>query len=181
MTKEIEVKFEIKNEERLLEILEKNGAKKVAEGLEHNEIFDNGKIRKDGILLRLREYNGKSKLTLKRGLKKDEFKEVEEIDIEIEDFKKAKRILYVLGFHVFWIYEKKRIKFLLDNTKISIDILPFGRTFLEIEGNKEAIRKTIKKLGLDPSKKITDTYLEIYKKYFGKSDEKLEDLVFNKK
>jgi adenylate cyclase class 2 len=180
MPREIEIKFAVGDEEEIARLLTKIGAEKVSEGLEHNEVFDNGEIRRKGILLRLRTYNGKAKLTFKTTIRKLEFKEADETEIEISDFHRAKEILQKLGFGVFWIYEKKKTKFLLGATKISLDRLPFA-TFMEIEGSEAGIRSAIAKLGLDPAKGIRETYLELYKNYCKKTDDEIENLVFWKK
>ncbi len=87
---EIEVKFKIENENEVIKKLDSMGARKVAEGLEHNEIFDDGSLRGRGMLLRLRKFGNKSILTFKVGITKREFKEAEEIEIEVNNFEKNK-------------------------------------------------------------------------------------------
>ena len=177
---ETELKFPVENPDRILQELENLGAEKVSEGLEHNEVFDNGELRKKGILLRLRKFGGRNILTLKKGISKDEFKEAEEIETEISSFEKAREILRKLGYEVSWVYEKKRKVYILGNAKISLDILPFA-SFIEIEGSREEIRKVAEKLNLDIKKGITRTYREIYEDFCKKEGRETENLVFWRK
>ncbi len=180
LTKETEIKFRVENENEIIGRMEALGAEKTKEGLEHNEVFDNGDIGEKGILLRLRSFGGNNILTFKNGITKGEFKEADEIETGINDFQGAKKILENLGFGVSWIYEKETSRFLLDGTKISIDRLPFG-TYMEIEGEESGIRNIIKRLGLDPQKGITETYFELYENFCKERGKEMENLVFWKR
>lgn len=180
LSKEAEIKFRVDNENELIGKLKALGAEKTKEGLEHNEVFDNGDIREKGILLRLRRFGGKNILTFKTAITKGEFKKADEIETEINDFQRTKKILENLGFGVFWIYEKETSRFLLDGTKISLDRLPFG-TYMEIEGEESGIRNVIERLGLDPQKGITETYFELYENLCKEQGKEMENLVFWKR
>ena len=179
MPREIEVKFPVENEKDLARRLARIGAKKTGEGLEHSEIFDNGTLRRKGYLLRLRRFGGKAKLTFKTMITQKEFKEAEETNLEVSNFDGMKQIIEKLGFPVFWIYEKKKTNYLLGRTKITIDRLPFA-TYMEIEGSRNEIRKAIKKLGLDPSKGITETYFDLYEKHCKEKGIGMGNLTFRK-
>lgn len=182
MSSEIEIKFPVENEEKLVSRLIALGAQKTSDGLEHNIVFDDGDIRKRGILLRLRKTpSGKNVITLKTTICKGEFKEANEVEIEVSDFAKAKAMLATLGYEIWWIYEKEKTRYILGGTAIDIDRLPFGK-FMEIEGSETGIRSAITKLGLDPKKGIKETYLELYQQYCkDKGIEEMENLVFWKK
>lgn len=180
ISKETEIKFEVKNENEIIEKLKAIGAEKTKEGLEHNSVFDNGELQKRGILLRLRKFGDKNTLTFKAGITKGEFKEANEIEIEVKDFQRMKTILENLGYGVFWVYEKKTTHFILNGTNISLDRLPFG-TYMEIEGTKNEIRNVIGKLGLDPKKGITETYFDLYENLCKEQGKEIENLVFWKK
>jgi adenylate cyclase class 2 len=119
-------------------------------------------------------------LTLKRPVINAEFKEREEIEVEVSDFNKAREILESLGYETWWVYEKHRTNFSLGSTTTSLDQLPFG-TFMEIEGSEGGIRAAIAKLGLDPKKGMTKTYLELYLDYCKEKGIEMENLVFWKK
>lgn len=180
MPKEIEIKFRIDSEAEILRKLESLGATKTNEGLEHNEVFDNGKLREKGFLLRLRQFDGKNILTFKTAIEKEEFKKADEIELEVNNLQRMKNILQNLGYEVFWIYEKRTKRFLLEGTKVSIDELTIG-TFMEIEGSESSIRNVIEKLGLDPMEGITDTYFDLYEKFCKEKGMEMENLVFWKK
>jgi len=181
MAKEIEIKFEVNDENEMLRRLNLAGARKTSEGLEHNEVFDNGEIRRRGMLLRLRKFCGKNTMTFKTSIRKSGFKEAEETEVEVDDFVKAKEILSKLGYEVFWIYEKESMKFVLGDAMISLDRLPFA-TFIEIEGPPNAIGQAITRLGLDPKKGVTETYFEIYEEHCRERGiPEMENLIFWKK
>lgn len=179
MGMETELKFETKDKENLLEALDKAGAEKISSGLEHNLVFDyrDGSLRENGLLLRLRRFNGRAVLTFKKGIRKGRFKEAQETETHVGDFSKAKEILLGLGYEVSWIYEKKRTILSLGNVKVCIDELPFG-TFAEIEGDRRGITDAASKLGFDPSGGITKTYLELYRDYCKERGEEMENLIF---
>ncbi len=180
MPKEIEIKFPVENEERTVRILLAAGARKASEGFEHNVVFDSGSLRKKGMLLRLRKTGGKSILTLKKRQRRGEFKEAEELETGIGDFSKAKEILSSLGYEVFWIYEKQKSVFTLGGTVITLDRLPFA-TFLEIEGSRAGIRSAMAKLGLDPKKGRTESYMKLYEQHCAEKGIEMDSLVFWKK
>jgi adenylate cyclase class 2 len=181
MAREIEIKFAVNDEEKMVGRLLALGAEKLSEGLEHNIVFDNDELRNKGVLLRLRKTgNGKNVLTFKSRLPSTGFKERDEIEVEVGDFGKAKEILENLGYEIWWIYEKERTNFGFGGTIVSVDRLPFG-TFMEIEGSRAGIRAAIAKLGLDPAKGMTDTYLGLYQKHCEEKGIEMENLVFWKK
>jgi len=180
MAREIEIKFAVDDEEKMLRKLLAFGAEKVCDGLEHNIVFDNGEIRKKGILLRLRKTGDKSVLTFKTNIRKAEFKEADEIEIGVSDFQKVKEILEGLGYEAWWIYEKQKTKFVLGDVTIALDRLPFG-TFIEIEGSEGGIRRTVERLGLDLKKGIRETYLELYQNRCKEKGIEMENLIFWRK
>ncbi len=180
MAREIEIKFAVGNEERMLQKLLLAGARKASEGFEHNIIFDDGELRTKGILLRLRKSDEKSVLTFKTAIRKGEFKVADETEIEVSDFQRAREILEGLGYEVWWIYEKQKTTFVLGDAKISLDRLPFGK-FIEIEGSEAGIRSAIMKLGLDPKRGIKETYLELYQSRCKEKGMEMENLIFWRK
>ncbi|MEE9323375.1 MAG: class IV adenylate cyclase [Candidatus Aenigmarchaeota archaeon] len=180
LSKEIEIKFRVDDEKEMSKKLESIGARKTEEGLEHNLVFDNGEIRDSGFLLRLRKFNNRSLLTFKKAITKKEFKEADEVQTDVKDFEGMKEILINLGYEIFWVYEKHKTNFSLGNTLICVDRLPFG-TYMEIEGNENAIRNVIERLGLDPKKGITKTYLELYQDFCKEQGKEMENLIFWRK
>ena len=165
--KEIELKFKIDKPDLIRKKLKKERAKFLGKTFERTFKFDtkNNDLKEQGKFLRIRT-GFKSTITFKRKIKpKDkDFKEREEIELEISDPEKMKKILENLGFTKKWIMEKYREKWVLGNAEIVIDRLPFGN-FIEIEGAKKAIQKTTKLLGLNLKDGITATYWGLWEDY----------------
>jgi len=125
-------------------------------------------------LLRIREVikDGqlvKATITWKGPRKKEEgvFKERPEIEIEVADPQKAIALLSNLGFsEIVEVFEKKIEHLELGGVKIDLNEVPFLGFFIELEGSKEAIKKVVKKLGLDLSQATPQRYEEILQKRF---------------
>ncbi len=133
---ETEVKFYVRDLNRLKIQLETLGAQRVQERvLETNLRFDlpDGRLRLEGRVLRLRR-DTQVRLTYKSASQKEEgILSREEIEFVVEDFEKAKRFLEALGYQKLAYYEKYRTTYDLNETHIMLDELPFG-SFVEIEG-----------------------------------------------
>jgi len=182
MKKEIEIKFKIDKPGLIRKKLKNQEAKFLGKVFERTIKFDtkNNDLKKQGKFLRIRT-GFENTLTFKRKIKpKDiKFKEREEIELEISDPRKMKKVLENLGFTKKWIMEKYREKWQLNKVEIVIDKLPFGN-FIEIEGTKKAIQKTAKILGLNMEGKITATYWGLWEDYCKKKGIKDENIVFRK-
>ena len=179
MKLEIEVKFRIDDPDEIARKLAGLGAKKVGEGFENNLVFDrNGEFEKSGKLLRLRSHDGKCLITYKQKKPSDRFKYRDELDLVVADFARAKMLLEVLGFGVVHIYEKKRTTFKLRDVEVMIDTVPFLGNFIEIEGTKQGIAATAKKLGFDMDDTITVTYDKLFRDYCREKGIGYCDMVF---
>ncbi len=179
---EIEIKFEVKNIRELKKKLKKIRAKKIKRYFEYNLAFDtkDKKLYKSKILLRLRKAAGKVILGYKRKIPSRKYKQEEEIEIEVKDFEKMKKLLEKLGFYKSFIYEKVREVYKYKGTEICIDQLPFG-TYLEIEGKEKDIKTVIDKLELDIKQGSTLNYRQLYNQYCKEKRIKPKDIVFKKK
>jgi adenylate cyclase class 2 len=161
---EIEVKFhprEIKStRDRMLAM----GATRCGRVFETNIRFEDASssLKKQGILLRLRK-DDRIRLTFKSSLSRPDtqFKVHRELEVEVSDFDACHSILEGLGFHPEQSYEKSRETFVLNNTNLLIDTMPYG-VFLEIEGQKSHIRNIADRLGLKWEERILLNYLEIF-------------------
>ena len=113
-------------------------------------------------LLRLRR-DAKTILTFKSKppVADDQFKTFSELEVEVSDFATMKRILEHLGFHQAQIYEKWRETFILDDTTLCLDTMPYG-DFLEIEGKREYIKQVASRIGQEWSKRIILNYLAMF-------------------
>lgn len=179
---EIEIKFKIEDIRGLKKKLKTIGAKKIKRYFEYNLALDTkeGKLKKSKALLRLRKAAGKVILGYKRKIPSRKYKQEEEIEVEVSDFEKTKKLLEKLGFYKWFIYEKVREVYHYKNTEIVIDKLPFG-TYLEIEGKEKDIKTAIDKLGLDIKQGSTLNYKQLYKQYCKKKGIKAKDIVFKKR
>ena len=113
-------------------------------------------------LLRLRK-DKKITLTYKSEppFKDNQFKILQEFEVEVSDFYAMEHILKSLGFQEEQIYEKWRETYILDDTHLCLDTMPYG-DFIEIEGNKESIQKLASQIGFLWEKRILLNYLAIF-------------------
>ena len=161
---EIEVKFHLPEIKPVRDHLLAMGATHSGRVFETNIRFEDASktLRKRGVLLRLRK-NDRILLTFKSNLSRPDtqFKVHRELEVEVENFRVCHSILEGMGFHPEQTYEKWRDTFVLNNTKLLIDTMPYG-VFLEIEGQKSDIRDIADRLGLHWKKRILLNYLEIF-------------------
>jgi predicted adenylyl cyclase CyaB len=181
MKKEIELKFKIENPGLIRKKLRNLKAKFIGKAFEKTIKFDtkNDGLKKQGKFLRVRT-GFENVITFKKRRNKVDknFKEREEIEVEISDPEKMEKILENLGFTKKWVMEKYREKWILGNVEVVIDKLPKMGYFIEIEGSKRAIQKTAKILGLDLKKRITETYWGLWKNYCQGKGIKEENIIF---
>jgi adenylate cyclase class 2 len=161
---ETEVKFFITDPVDLRSRLLAIGARSLGRAMERNIRFEDQaqSLLRSKSLLRLRQ-DRRSTLTFK-SLPADadpDFKQFNELEVEVSDFDAMQRMLISLGFRPAQTYEKWRETLVRDQTHFCLDTLPFG-VFLEIEGSKEAITHFSARLGLDWNRRILMNYLEIF-------------------
>ena len=161
---EIEVKFFLKSPKTAHQCLQSMGARSQPKQFEINTCYDDSQHRitaSDGVL-RLRRDDA-CRLTLKRkpAMVDPDVKAYEELEVVVSDAEIMEKILGGLGYQPARRYEKWRQTYILEETLVCIDTLPFG-TFLEIEGDKNAIRQTSHWLGLKWEKRILTNYLAIF-------------------
>jgi len=161
---EIEVKFYLPDVKPVRDLILAMGATHCGRVFETNIRFEDASnsLKKQGSLLRLRK-NDRALLTFKSSLSRPDtqFKVHREIEVEVGDFDACHSILEGLGFHPEQAYEKWRETFVINNTELLIDTMPYGM-FLEIEGEKSHIRNLANKLGLKWQERILLNYLEIF-------------------
>jgi len=90
-----------------------------------------------------------------------EVKTMNEIEVSVSDFESMDQILIAIGFHQAQVYEKWRETFLLNDTQLCLDTMPFG-DFLEIESTPERVKSLAATLGLSWKKRLLDNYLTIF-------------------
>jgi len=185
--KEIEVKFKLKGPKVIKTKLKKIGAKFIKKVFEENLRFDDKKrrLKSKNFLLRLRK-DDKIRLTFKDRkryfptINDDGLKVAEEIEIEVGDFKRMKRILEKLGFRVSSRYQKMREIWHYKDLEIAIDKMPYLGYFLEIEGPSKNIKRIVASLKLDLKNGITKTYGNLWEEYRKKHKIRSGDMVFKK-
>ena len=177
MTKEIEVKIRASDLKKLKKKLSKAGACFNGKISQNDRILDfkNGKLKKEGKLLRVREISGKGKkevlITYKsaREEKGKEIKTREEVQFStIENAKTVLEFFGKLGLEKKLNFEKITERYSLGKTKITIDSFPqfkkFGH-FYEIEAeNEKEIRRVMKLLGAEKNEIVKETYAEMIRK-----------------
>jgi adenylate cyclase class 2 len=177
---EIEVKFYLSEPALIRNRILSIGAESKGRFFEINFRYeDNEKnLIKEKSLLRLRK-DSKTTLTFKSQPyeKKEDFKILHELEVEVSDFQTMNSILEALGFHKEQIYEKWREILILENTIFCIDTMPFGN-FLEIEGTGPEIMKSAALLGLEWENRILLNYLAIYEKIQKKFHLPFSDVTF---
>ena len=161
---ETEVKFYVVEINSIRERICQLGAVSQGRFFEKNLRFEDAdkSFKANKTVLRLRQDN-KAKLTFKsKPLDSDnQFKKLEELEVEVSDFETMNRILQVLGFHCEQIYEKWRETLVLNQTQFCLDSMPYG-DFLEIEGPEENIKDFASQLGLQWNQRIILNYIEIF-------------------
>jgi predicted adenylyl cyclase CyaB len=181
--KEIELKFKIENPGLIRKKLKEVRAKFIGRAFERTIKFDtkNGELEKQEKFLRVRA-GFENVITFKKKINKVDknFKEREEIEVEISNPEKMEKILENLGFTKKWVMEKYREKWILGNAEVVIDKLPKMGNFIEIEGSKKVIQKTAKILGLDLKKGITATYWGLWEDFRKRKGIKEENIIFKK-
>ncbi|RZB38340.1 MAG: adenylate cyclase, class 2 [Desulfobacteraceae bacterium Eth-SRB2] len=178
---EIEVKFYLSDMDSIRDRILELGAVSRERVFETNLRFDdadNHLIQKKS-LLRLRQ-DTKTTLTFKSepAFKDDQFKILRELEVEVSDFSTMKHILESLGFREEQVYEKWRETFILNHTNLCLDTMPYG-DFLEIEGQKEDIKKLASQIGLKWKKRILLNYLAIFDVIRQKSNLPFYDVTFS--
>jgi len=159
--KEIELKFEIKDARAIKSKIKNIGAKYKGKYQQVDLWFDtkDGRLRREGKGLRIRQENEKAILTLKTELVCDRVREAEELELELSDFETALGIFKKLGFKICSEIRKERRDWKLGNLKVSLDKVEGLGIFLELEGSRREIEQVIKKLGLESSQRITKHYM----------------------
>jgi adenylate cyclase class 2 len=122
---------------------------------------EDGRLRHDGCILRVRSESGKGVLTFKGPVQPSTLKVREELETLVGDGVLLVRILERLGFRVWFRYEKYREEFARDEVLIALDETPVG-TFVEIEGSDRGIAEAAEALGRGHDEFVVDSYRRLY-------------------
>lgn len=164
---ETEVKLRIPSTEAMLPLLAALGFSE-AEPMqaEHSTLWDRGEeLRSKGSALRLRRYAGQCLLTWKGPKLPDpELKIRPEIETVIQDFEAMENILSALGYSPVMTMVKRRAMFLRDALVACLDETPFG-SYLELEGDPQAIRLAMEHLCLNASHIEPRSYPTLFREH----------------
>lgn len=164
MKTEIEARLLDVDEKLFIKKLKENNAKFVGDWLQVRNCYDFKPVRENS-WIRLRKEGNKSTLTIKE-ISTDKIDGTKESEIEVSDFDATNEILNKLGYFARSIQENRRIRYILDDVEIDIDIWPKIPTFVEFEApSEQKIRNLCKKLDIDFDSLVTFGVTEIYKHY----------------
>lgn len=163
---EIEVKFYASRLEGFKEALAQMGVQSSGRAFESNLRFENeeGRLAKNGAMLRLRQTQGVNIITVKQCVPHEAAltcKVFKEYETEVRDFATMRQIFGVLGYLPYQVYEKYRETLHLPDAKICLDETPLGN-FVEIEADADVIERYAARLNLDWRERITASYLDIF-------------------
>ncbi len=163
--RELEVKFYLINPQRFKERLEAAGGQLIQPRAEETNLrFDtpDRALTRSSRVLRLRRDNQITLTYKDPGELTGGVRARREIELIVNDFSAARAFLEALGYQVSLIYEKFRTTYLLDNSHVTLDEMPFGY-FTEIEApSADDIQSTSRKLGLNWDARITDSYTRLF-------------------
>ena len=168
MRNEFEIKFRVEDFDDFPPLFSTAGAEHLGGGKEKNLLFDDnqGKLRMEGVVLRLRLTERGVTLTVKQRLECRGVKGRREIETPIEiTLEDGIAMLSALGYNPVQEYEKHRDTWLLPCGVLAcLDTLSFGK-FVELEGDTpEAVLAAAERLGFDPREGITKGYPSLQKR-----------------
>ena len=167
MTLETELKYFVSDFAPILERIERLGLSCTHWYFEENLVLDtaDGQLRCRDVLLRIRKGQG-GKITLKLPVAgaDSSCKQRQEIESGVDGPDQIRVILSHLGFRPWFRYEKFRRICRHGQTRICLDILPFG-SFVELEGPQESFHGIAHELGLDADQSTALNYHELHQEY----------------
>ncbi len=152
--KEVEVKILEINPAAIARKLRRFGARKVFDGILRTIYYDFPKrrLRKKGIVLRLRTKGGKAELTFKKQLSRGQAKVMREEEIYLDSTKAAEEIFEAVGLKPVYEFRKRRISYKLGDVHFELDFYRGLPPFLEIEGQSfKKVKQWVEKLGFSMS------------------------------
>lgn len=139
------------------------------EYFESNMVFDTPaqKLRKSDSLLRLRKKKNSTILTLKKKVisrnSDSDYKIRNEIESVVSNGENIQKILFAMGYEIFFIYEKYREVYRKNNVIVTLDRTPIG-DFIEIEGDRDRIDEIARLMGFKKKEYIVDSYYALFRK-----------------
>lgn len=175
MNTEYEVKVLEIDHDAFVSKLESLGAKKISDAMQERYIYDliPASPKK---WIRLRTNGKKTTITLK-DLQAETIDGMKEMEIEVNSFEDAHKLLLGLGYKSKGFQQNKRVQYILDDVEIDLDHWPHIPEYMEIEGrDEESVKNMIEKLGVDKKNVTTMDVDSIYKHY---GYDSIHDLSFD--
>jgi adenylate cyclase class 2 len=161
---EVEVKLRIPSTRALRPKLEQAGfSLSHPEASEANRLWDlSGALLAQDCALRTRQYGDRATLTWKGPKVADPHLKIRpELETGVADPAAMEGILRALGFTEVLAMEKTRSIWIRDELEACLDDTPYG-SFLELEGDREAIAKAMAELELGPDQIEPRSYAALY-------------------
>jgi len=163
-TKEIEIKFQVRDLKDLARKLRTSGFRiQTKRTHEMNVLYDlpNGKLRRRGEVLRIRKYGQQWTVTHKSKGEAARHKSRNETETAVANGEALAAIFKKMGFVPSFVYEKFRTEWTDGKGNVVVDETPIGN-IAEIEGSASWIDKTAKKLGVAPADYSTKSYVQLF-------------------
>jgi adenylate cyclase, class 2 len=170
---ESEIKLRVADAESARAALRRAGATLARpRHFEDNVLLDDpaGSLRARGALLRVRRVDENGVVTYKGPREIVEgVKSRPEIETALADPDAAESIFAALGYQPVFRYQKYREVYALDDVEVVVDETPIG-TFLEVEGEIDAIHRAAVALGYGPADYVADSYATLFFAAGGQGD-----------
>jgi adenylate cyclase class 2 len=181
--RETEIKLSLKDAETGRLLLEGAGFHvSRARVFESNLVLDSpdGRLRRGGMLLRVRESGGKAMFTFKGPSLPSRHKDREEIEIGVSSVPDLCELLQRLGYLPAWRYDKFRTEFHRAGAQghACLDETPIG-VYLELEGKADWIDATAGELGFTERDYILRSYGGLYSAHCERTGMEPGNMVFN--
>lgn len=141
-----------------------------ARRLQDDSLYDlpDETLRKQGCVVRIRTERWTDRpdtttLTVKGPVQSSQMKLREEHETRVEHAEALMRAFDALGMHVWFRYQKYREEFSTPGVVVAIDETPVG-TYVELEGDEDAILTMTTALGRSPADFIIDSYYRLFMK-----------------
>jgi adenylate cyclase class 2 len=145
-------------------VVAKGGRRVGATALQRRHVYDI--VAGDGgRWIRLRDNGSSTTLAVKR-VSRDGIDGTDEVEVTVDDFATADRLLNLLGFRAKAYQENRRTSFVLDGGRLEIDEWPMIPPYLEIEADspKEVLR-IAGLLGYGEDELTSENTTDVYARY----------------
>lgn len=177
MKAEIEAKFLEINKSELRKKLRAMGAKLIAaEHLMLRRNFDHtdNRLEKVGAWIRVRKEFDKTTMSFKQ-LKSRTVHGMKEINLTVNDFEDASKLLIAAGLSAKSYQETKRESWKLSGVEIEIDTWPWVPPFVELEGKSaKKVKEVAEKLGFEWSSALFGSVEIVYQKYYDVTEQEVD-------